>query len=84
MLKFLGAPKKKDMIKTLQKVPAMVPLTAVLDELEDTFSKAAAHVNVKCIQSAEFKRDKETPGTRVVQIDYAMAYSCELQDEVQI
>ena len=75
---------KKDLKKTLQKVPAMVLVTAVLDELQDMFSQAAAHVNVKYIQSAEFQRDKEMPGTRVVQIDYAMAYSCELQDEVQI
>ena len=36
--KFSGAPMKKDLNKTLQKVPAMVLVTAVLDELQDLFS----------------------------------------------
>ena len=61
----------------------MVPVAAVLKELQDTFVQVVAHVNVKRIQLPEFQRDKETPGSTVVQIEYAMAYSCELQDEVQ-
>ena len=38
-------------------------------------------VRVKRIQEAELESDKKT--ARVVQIDFAMAYQCEYQDEVQ-
>jgi len=39
------------------------------------------HVRVKRIQEAEFENDKKA--ARVLQIDFAMAYQCEYQDEVQ-
>ena len=37
----------------------------------------------KWIQASEFNQDKADPTKRVLQIDYAMAYTCEYQDEVQ-
>ena len=40
------------------------------------------HFNVKRIQAAQFQKDIKDPHVRVLQIDYAMAYQCELQREI--
>jgi len=41
------------------------------------------HVRVKRVQSEAFNFDKADPETSVLQCDFAMAYSCEYQAEVQ-
>ena len=41
------------------------------------------HVNTKRVQTSEFISDKSDLSKRILQIDYAMAYTCEYQDEVQ-
>lgn len=41
------------------------------------------HVNIKKIQANDFKNDKKSENVRILQIDFAMSYSCEYQNEVQ-
>lgn len=41
------------------------------------------HVRVKRVQAEAFNKDKLDPKTSVLQCDFAMAYSCEYQTEVQ-
>ena len=53
----------------------------VLDKLQESLSKVKEHQNVKRIQAAEFQKDLLDETIRVLQIDYAMAYQCELQKE---
>ena len=55
----------------------------VFEELKNEMKKILSHVNTKRIQAAEFNQDKADPLKQVLQIDYAMAYTCEYQDEVQ-
>lgn len=52
-------------------------------EFREAFEHVALHVNAKRIQGSEFQADKDDHRIRRLQIDYAMAYSCEAQDEVQ-
>ena len=47
----------------------------------ETLPEAQEHTRIKRIQSDAFEMLKET--NRILQIDFAMAYSCEYQDEVQ-
>ena len=46
-------------------------------------NKVSKHVNIKRVQAQEFEKDKNDPTTRVVQIDYAMNFTSEWQDEIQ-
>ena len=41
------------------------------------------YINIKRIQSSQFQTDLVNPNICVLQIDFAMSYSCECQDEVQ-
>ena len=51
----------------------------VLDELQESFGKVKEHQNVKRIQASEFQKDLLDQTVTVPEIDYAMAYQCELQ-----
>ena len=55
----------------------------LVDKLQSEWSIISNHVNIKKIQSAEFECDKQCDKTRILQIDFAMNYSCEYQNEVQ-
>ena len=70
-------------MQTLQKICSSVCAGEVWEALQNEFAKCVLHVNTKRIQSVAFQADKESPTTRVVQFDFAMSYSCELQDEVR-
>ena len=41
------------------------------------------HVRIKRIQEARFLEDKAKANVGITQIDFAMAYSCEYQNEIQ-
>ena len=41
------------------------------------------HVKIKHIQSHSFEQDKSNDNNRILQIDFAMAYSCDYQNEIQ-
>ena len=58
-----------------------VPVGEVPDEFKEHFAKAAAHCHVKRFQEREFQNDLKDDNNRILQIDYAMAYQCELQKE---
>ena len=45
--------------------------------------KFQEHVRIKRIQAHKFETEKKNPNCTVMQMDFAMAYSCEYQDEIQ-
>ena len=53
----------------------------VLDKFQETFTKVTQHQNFKQIQAAKFENDLKDQSFRILQIDHAMAYQCELQKE---
>ena len=54
----------------------------VKDVFIEEFGKVTEHFNVKRIQAVQFQKDIKDPHVRVLQIDYARAYQCELQREI--
>ena len=52
----------------------------VVERFQEAFGRVKEHQNTKLIQAAEFETYK-LPQKRVLQIDYAMGYQCELQNE---
>ena len=55
----------------------------IFKELKNEMKQILSHINTKRIQAAEFNQDKADPLKQVLQIDYALAYTCEYQNEVQ-
>ena len=60
-----------------------MPLGNVLDDFTECFEEIVNYVNAKRIQAQAFHDDINDPNARVLQIDFAMAYQCEYQNEVQ-
>ena len=48
---------------------------------KQAFGQVKEHQNPKLIQAAEFQAYTNHPKKQVLQIDYAMAFQCELQNE---
>ena len=53
----------------------------VVERFQEAFGRVKEHQNTKLIQAAEFQTDINHPKKRVLQIDYALAYQSELQNE---
>ena len=53
------------------------------EDLFSEFSFFKEHVRIKRIQSTAFTEDKKRSDCHVLQCDFAMAYSCDYQNEVQ-
>ena len=53
----------------------------VLQQLVNEWNVILTHINTKRIQAQEFEKDKKRENARVLQIDFAMNYSCECQTE---
>ena len=53
----------------------------VVERFQETFGRVKEHQNTKLIQAAEFQTDINHPKKQVLQIDYAVACQCELQNE---
>lgn len=51
--------------------------------LQNSFNSVSTHINTKRIQSEAFLSDKTDAKVRVLQLDFAMNYSCEYQNEIQ-
>ena len=51
------------------------------ERFQEAFGQVKEHYNKKFIQAAEFQTDIHHTRKRVLQIGYAMAYQCELQNE---
>ena len=58
-----------------------VQVGEVLEKFQESFSKSKEHQNVKRIQAEAFQEDIKNTSKCVLQVDYAMAYQCELQNE---
>lgn len=53
------------------------------DKLIDSIHIMMNHVNLKRIQADEFQKDKLNENVRILQVDFAMSFGCEYQNEVQ-
>lgn len=53
------------------------------NKVKEDYPKFVSHVNLKRVQNAEFEKDKKCAGTRILQIDFAMSFACEYQNEIQ-
>ena len=53
------------------------------NDLIGNFSSMREHVRVKRIQAAAYAEDKQNVNGHVLHVDFAMAYSCEYQNEIQ-
>ena len=51
--------------------------------LKNQWLSTLTHINIKCIQSSQFRTDSANWNVCVLQINFAMSYSCEYQDQVQ-
>ena len=56
-------------------------MITMLQERFQEFGQVREHQNPKLIQTAEFKAYINHPKKQVLQIDFAMAYQCELPNE---
>ena len=54
----------------------------LLESIRDDMDKTVSHVYTKRVQAEDFEDDKEC-GVRVLQMNFAMNYACEYQNEVQ-
>lgn len=52
------------------------------DKLIDSIHIMMNHVNLKRIQADEFQKDKLNESVRILQVDFAMSFACEYQNEV--
>ena len=71
------------MFKKLQITSEAVPVGQVFDEFKQSFEDFVSHINVKRIQQKAFQDDLTEPNTGALQIDYALAYQCEYQNEMR-
>ena len=55
----------------------------VFSSLQHDFQSVAQHIHLKRVQAEAFVKDKENEKVRILQMDFAMNYSCENQNEVQ-
>ena len=51
----------------------------MLEQFQESLPKVMEHQNVKQIQAAEFQNNLKDDSVRVLQINYAMPYQCEIQ-----
>ena len=58
-------------------------IAEILDKLQQDFQTIAHHIGLKRIQAEEFAKDKKNEAVQILQIDFAMNFSCEYQNEVQ-
>lgn len=56
----------------------------LMKKIKNDYPEFLKHVNIKRIQESEFVQDPgSNPGRLILQCDFAMAYECEFQNEVQ-
>ena len=71
--------------KQLQIIRKKVSVGNVLDDSIECFEEIVNHINVnaKIIQAQAFQDDINDANTRVLQVDFTIAYQCKHQNEVQ-
>ena len=72
---------KKDFNERLTKIAESGSMSSLYQLVMDELPMFQEHVRIKRIQSESFEQDKMN--CRVLQVDFAMAYSCEYQNEIQ-
>jgi len=72
---------KKDLNARLTKIAESGSMSSLYQLVMDELPTFQEHVRIKRIQSESFEHDKMN--CRVLQVDFAMAYSCEYQNEIQ-
>ena len=72
--------KKKKILRSLTKDGCVAEL---MELIRQDYPRFVLHVNTKRIQQKEFQKDLKDENVRTLQVDFAMNYSCEYQDEVQ-
>ena len=55
----------------------------LLDILEEDWNGIQEHIRIKKIQAAAFDKEKADINSSVLQVDFAMSYTCETQNEIQ-
>ncbi|XP_063219011.1 uncharacterized protein LOC134529157 [Bacillus rossius redtenbacheri] len=55
----------------------------LFDKIIDCLPEMKAHVNITRVQHAAFQNDKKENDIQILQIDFAMSFGCEYQNEVQ-
>lgn len=73
----------KDSENKLRLITHETSLGELKDKLIDSIHIMMNHVNLKRIQADEFQKDKLSNNVRILQVDFAMSFSCEYQNEVQ-
>ena len=58
-------------------------IVEILDKLQQDFQSISYHIGLKRVQAEEFAKDKNNEAVRILQMDFAMNFSCEYQNEVQ-
>lgn len=74
---------KKQSDKRLQRITEEITIEQVMSELHDQWDSFVKHVNLKRIQFAEHKKDQETGNLRMLNVDFAMNFTPEPQQEIQ-
>ena len=61
-----------------------IPFPNILDnELLEDFNIYQKHVRVQRMMHLTFEKGKLDPNCMILQVDFAMTYSCEYQNEIQ-
>ena len=79
----INANEKKRPLTILQCNTVLLYVGEVFEKFQKSFSNVCNHVNTKRIQADQFEKDKANCKARVLQLDFAMGYECEYQNEVQ-
>ena len=68
--------------KKIQSITFNTCAGELIECIQNDWDKVLTHVNIKRIQNLQFQEDLQNPEVRVLQIDFAMSYSCEYQNEI--
>lgn len=55
----------------------------MVEQQESSSPEVCHHINTKRVQSNQFETDKNNINVQVHQMDFAMVYKCEYQNEIQ-
>ena len=69
--------------RKIQSITYNICAGELIECTQNDWDKVLTHVNIKRIQSLQFQEDLQNPDARVLQIDFAVSYSCEYPNEIQ-
>ena len=68
--------------KKIQSITYNTCAGELIECMQNDCDKVLTHVSIKWIQSLQFQEHLQNPEVCVLQIDFAMSYSCEYQNEI--